>query len=113
MSSSVWRIRISDILHAIDKIQRYTEGMAFDAFAADEKTVDAVLWNLTVIGEAASHVPPDLMDRYPDIEWRSMRAMRNFLVHEYVKVDLPTVWDTVWESLPPLIPRLQAILASQ
>jgi uncharacterized protein with HEPN domain len=56
-----WKIRISDILEGIAKIQRHTKGFDFDKFEADEKTIDAVIRNLEIIGEAARHVP----SRYP------------------------------------------------
>lgn len=58
-----WRLRIYDITDAIDKIQKYTTGMSFSEFHADDRTIDAVLRNLEVIGEAARHIPPHVTDR--------------------------------------------------
>ena len=52
-----WKMRVQDILDAIDKIQRYTMGMSYDSFRTDEKTVDAVVRNFQIIGEAARHIP--------------------------------------------------------
>ena len=57
-----WKLRIKDIVDAINAIQGYTEGMKYKTFVADRKTVDAVIRNLTVIGEAAGHVPDDSID---------------------------------------------------
>ncbi|UCF82816.1 MAG: DUF86 domain-containing protein, partial [Desulfobacteraceae bacterium] len=58
--------------------------------------VDAVIRNLTVIGEAAGHVPDDIVSAYPDIPWRDMRDMRNFVVHEYFGISDKIIWDTVY-----------------
>ena len=76
-----WDIRIRDILAAIEKIQRYTENMDLRAFESDPKTIDAVVRNLEIIGEAARHVPDEIVNKYPEIPWREMRDMRNLLSH--------------------------------
>ena len=59
-----WRLRIHDITEAIHKIQKYTNGMSFSEFHADDRTIDAVLRNLKVIGEAARHIPPHVTEKY-------------------------------------------------
>lgn len=110
MSSRNWQLRTSDILDAIDKISRYTAGMTLATFAADEKTVDAVLRNLEVIGEAARNLPDDFIARHPQIAWHEMRGMRNIIVHEYFGVSLPIIWETVEKDLPPLVPLLKELL---
>jgi len=76
-------LRIQDILDAIAKIQRYTQGMTLEAFSIDEKTIDAVVRNFIIIGEAASQVSQDLRDRYAAVPWLVMRNMRNVLTHVY------------------------------
>lgn len=108
-----WKLRIKDIVDAINAIQGYTEGMKYKTFVADRKTVDAVIRNLTVIGEAAGHVPDDIVSAYPDIPWRDMRDMRNFVVHEYFGISDKIIWDTVYNNLPPLIPLLKPLLKSE
>lgn len=62
-----WKIRIQDILKALEAIRTYTEGMNFEDFTSDRKTVDAVIRNFIVIGEAAAHVPDDVCSRHPEI----------------------------------------------
>ena len=79
-----WRLRVSDILDAIAAIRRYTQDMDFDAFAADRKTMDAVIRNFAVIGEAARCVPTEITDTTRHIPWRDMREMRNVAVHAYL-----------------------------
>jgi hypothetical protein len=66
-----WKQRIADILEAIERIQRYTRGMDLDSFSADDRTVDAVVRNITVIGEAARSVPDDVRRAHPEIPWGS------------------------------------------
>jgi uncharacterized protein with HEPN domain len=110
MSPREWKHRIKDILQAIHKAGRYVEGMDLEGFRQDPKTVDAVLLNLIVLGEAATRVPARVRQENPRVPWRLMADMRNFSVHEYWGVDLATVWQTLQHDLPPLVPLLRAIL---
>jgi uncharacterized protein with HEPN domain len=98
------------MLDAIKKIQAYVEGMSFRQFQSDPKTVDAVIRNFIVIGEAARSVPREITDKYPNIPWRLMGDMRNFAIHEYWGVELRTIWETIKKDLPPLIPLLDIVL---
>jgi len=99
MSPRLRAHRIADMLDAIKKIQAYVEGMSFRQFQSDPKTVDAVIRNFIVIGEAARSVPRRLMG-----------DMRNFAIHEYWGVELRTIWETIKKDLPPLIPLLDIVL---
>jgi uncharacterized protein with HEPN domain len=110
MSPRFWRHRISDILEATEKIESYVKGMDYDAFAKDGKTVDAVIRNLIVIGEAARNVPEEVVVKHPDVPWRLMGDMRNFAVHEYWGVELREVWETIHKDLPPLYSLLQDLV---
>lgn len=105
-----WRIRITDILDAINKIQRFVTGLSFAIFCADEKTVDAVVYNIAVIGEAARHIPAELETQNANIPWAVMRGMRNVVIHQYFGIDTAILWETVQQNLPPLVPLLQALL---
>jgi len=106
MPSRTWLARIDDILEAIDKIERYTHGLDFAAWQNDEKTVDAVIRNFEVIGEASSHLPIEIQEQYEDVPWGMMKGIRNILSHEYFGVDLEILWKTVKEDLPILKKRL-------
>lgn len=109
MSPRLWKHRIADILEAITKIQAYVEGMSFQQFQLDAKTVDAVIRNFIVIGEATRSVPEEITEKHPNIPWRFMGDMRNFAVHEYWGVELSTIWETIKKDLPPLIPALDIV----
>jgi uncharacterized protein with HEPN domain len=105
-----WKLRIEDILEAVCKIQHYTAGMTQDAFVSEQKTLDAVVYNFVLIGEAARYLPPEIEVSYPEVPWKEMRDMRNFLVHEYPGTDPEIIWKTVVNDLPPLALQLERVL---
>lgn len=104
-----WTFRITDILECIAKIQRYTEGMSMTEFEQNEMVLDAVIRNITVIGEATRYVPVEIQAKYAAVPWSLMRGMRNIVVHQYDDIDVDLTWDTVNRQIPPLIPLLNAI----
>lgn len=105
-----WELRISDIIEAIENALEYSSGMTFEQFVEDQKTIDAVIRNFIIIGEAASHLPEDFTEMHPDFPWREMRDMRNIVIHEYFGVDNRIVWETLQKNLPPLLPLLKHLL---
>ena len=111
MSPREWRERAADILEAITEIQCFVANMTREQFAADAKTVKAVLADFAIIGEAANHLPPDVTALAPDIEWKLIRRMRNIIVHSYFGIDLGVVWQTIGEDLPELGRELRRLLA--
>ena len=102
-----WRLRVDDILDAIARIERYVEGLTFEQFQGDQKTVDAVIRNFEVIGEAVRHVVADQESLPTGIPWADIAGMRNILIHEYFGVDLNIIWHTIVEDLPALRDQLQ------
>ena len=107
-----WRVRIEDILEAIDNIEDYVVGLEYRTFRADRKTVDAVERNLEIIGEATANLPDEILARWPEVPWRHMKGLRNLLAHEYFGVDSGILWQTIQEDLPALEPLLRKVLAS-
>jgi len=105
-----WELRIADITEAIETVLEYTAGMTFEQFISDRKTIDAVIRNFIIIGEAASHLSEDFTAMHPELPWREMRDMRNIAVHEYFAVDSEIVWETLKKNLPPLLLLLRQLL---
>jgi len=84
--------------------------MSFDDFSGDLKTVDAIIRNLEIIGEAAKHIPVEMRETYPSIPWKEMSGMRDKLIHDYFGVDLKVVWKTIHDQLPELKSQINNIL---
>jgi uncharacterized protein with HEPN domain len=94
--------RLSDILQAIDLLIDHAGGLDATALAANPRQRDAALFRISVIGEAATHLPAELVALAPEIPWQRVHGMRNHLVHGYWQIDLDTVADTVKHDLTPL-----------
>jgi len=91
---------LEDILEAIAKIERYTQGLSFETFRENDMAVDAVIRNFEVIGEAVRHIPDNIKERYPDVEWKEAAGFRNILIHDYFGIDVEAVWDTMKNNIP-------------
>lgn len=108
-----WRLRLDDIDEAIRRINRYVTGMTESAFRADDRTVDAVIRNFQIIGEAARHIPDEVLSGRPDIPWADIRNMRNILVHQYFGADTTIVWKAIEVDLPALSTAISALRAKE
>ena len=102
---------LRDMLDATEKAIRFTTKMDFTAFAADDKTVFAVVRALEILGEAAKKIPKSVRDRCSDLPWRAIAGIRDKLIHEYFGVNLQVVWQTVQDDLPSLHTALTRLLA--
>ena len=105
-----YKAYIEDIVRAAKKINKYISGLSFQTFSADEKTIDAVVRNLEVIGEAVRNIPADIRDRYSEIEWHRIAGMRNILIHEYFAISLKIIWDIAKNKLPILEQQIDKIM---
>lgn len=113
MSKQSTLVYLRDIDQAIEKIQSYTRAMSFEAFREDARTIDAVVRNIEIIGEAASHVPKEIQARYPVVPWKLIAGARNKMVHEYFGIDLEIVWKTVQEDLPILKEQISVAMKKE
>ena len=100
---------IEDIYFSCNKIANYTKDYNFEKFRKDEKTVDAVVRNLEIIGEAAKNIPPKLRKQYKEIPWTKIISMRNKITHEYFGIDHSILWKTVEEDIPTLKKKISKI----
>jgi len=89
-----------DILTAIDRIVEYTQGYDFAGFKRDYRTVDAVIRNFEVIGEAVKNIPPGIKEQNPNVPWNEMYALRNRVSHAYFGIDYEIIWDIIINYLP-------------
>ena len=101
---------LQDILTSLSRIKDYTKGLSFEDFSNDWKTIDAIVRNLEIIGEAARNMPEEVLEKYPDIPWGGMVSMRNKIIHEYFGVDMDILWKTIQEDLEPLKNKIEEMV---
>jgi uncharacterized protein with HEPN domain len=104
---------LDDIATAINEAEEFTSNMTYETFASDRKTVNAVIRSLEVLGEATKRIPASFRQTHPDIPWSKMAGMRDVLIHDYMGVDLKTVWKVVKERLPELNSLLATLVSSK
>ncbi len=104
------RLYLDDIFDAIEKIQNYVEGLTFEQFSEDSKTVDAIVRNFEIIGEATKRISLETKEKYPQVPWKLMAGTRDKLIHEYFGVNLQVMWKAIKEDLPPLKRSIKQLL---
>jgi len=102
---------VLDMLEAMAKVERYIAGLTYEAFAANDLVLDAVVRNLVIIGEAARHIPEELRKQYTDVDWRRVVGFRNIVIHEYFDVDPEIVWAIATQHLHDLKAALERMRA--
>lgn len=113
MSKRDWRLFINDMLECIERIEKYVSGLSYDDFIKDDKTKDAVVRNLEIIGEAANQIPMDIRERYKDIPWAQIVGLRHRLIHGYFVVDYDIVWNIISKEIPDLKIKIKEIFKDQ
>ena len=104
------KVYLDDILEAIRKIREFTRGMSLDGLSNDVKTLDAVVRNLEVVGEAVKHLPDEVRSRQPAVEWKKIAGLRDILIHEYFGVNVKVIWDIIEHEMPGLEKAAQILL---
>ena len=107
--SRISKLYLDDIIESCRNVRDYTSGMSFEDFSTDQKTIDAVVRNLEIIGEAVKSLPPALLDQRPEIPWKKISRFRDVVVHHYFKVDLEVVWDVIQNQIEQLEPAVKDI----
>jgi uncharacterized protein with HEPN domain len=107
------RLYLHDILEAIDDIRLIVGDRSLGDMLSEMAARRAVLHALIVIGEAASKVPEDLRDKYPEVPWQRVVAFRNVVVHEYFALDWAIVWEALSSDLPELRAQVTRIIAAE
>ncbi len=102
---------IGEMIDAAEQAQQLVEGIGVDEVARDRQRRDALLWNFTVMGEAASQVPDEVKARFPNIPWAQPSRLRNRLIHGYWSIDLELLHTTAQDQLPAFADQLRAALA--
>jgi uncharacterized protein with HEPN domain len=98
-----------DIIESANKILEYTSNLTFQEFTTDSKTIDAVIRNFEIIGEAANRLPEDFKEIHSNIDWHRIRGFRNRIVHDYFGIDYSIVWEIKESFLPNLITTLKSL----
>jgi uncharacterized protein with HEPN domain len=101
---------ILDMLQAAMKAREYVQNLSEAEFMASSRDQDAVVRQLTVLGEAAKRVSADFRNEHPEIPWKKISGLRDVIVHDYFHVNLEKVWRIVTEELPSLIATLKSIV---
>lgn len=100
---------IEDILEVAGKINNYLAGYSLESFSEDSKTIDAVIRNFEIIGEAANRLPDHFKEQHLHIDWARIIGFRNRIVHDYMGIDLSIVWHIAHHFLPKLIADLKQL----
>ena len=113
MSKRDWKLFLEDILESIELIRSYISGMTYEDFKKDRKTIDAVVRNLEIIGEAARNIPDNIKAEHTDIDWKGMIGLRNRIAHGYFGISLGIVWNIIKNELPSLKVKIKQILETE
>ena len=101
---------LEDIRDRIEKIESFIDGMDFDAFKQDDRTVSACIREIEVIGEAVKQIPKEITDRFDELPWSLMAKMRDKLIHWYFEVDEEIVWNVAKYKLPDIKIQINNII---
>ena len=107
------KLYLVHVLESIDKIERYVSGLDSAGFLSQALVQDAVLRNLQVLAESTQRLSDDFKARHAEIEWYKIAGLRNILVHDYLGIDLETVWAVIVDKLPELKNVVRAGLEKQ
>jgi len=105
-----YKIFLKDILESMKLIEEYVDGLDFEEFKKDQKTVDAVVRNLEIIGEATKRIPQNVKDNFSNIPWKEMTKMRDKMIHGYFTIVHEILWETAIHDIPETKPLIKQML---
>jgi len=108
-SEREWQFYLNDMIDFAEKVLAYTVGMDQTTFSASGISYDAVMRNLELIGEAATHIPETVRHNQADIPWRRVIATRNRLIHAYLGIDNDIIWSIIRDDIPQLLVALKQL----
>lgn len=111
MSVNDPRVRLRHMLDAAEEVIAFSEGHIRSDLDTNQMLLRALSMSIGIIGEAASQLPDELQASYAAIPWRQIIGMRNFLFHEYFRVDPDILWETAIKAVPPLVAQIKQMLA--
>lgn len=103
------KLFVLDIVNAIESIFKFIEGMSYQDFITDEKTLSAVIWKFEIIGEATKNLNNEILLKNKEIPWSEMARMRDRLIHGYGTINPEIIWKTIKEKLPELPDKLKKV----
>ena len=109
MSEREWYFYLDDMIRFSEQVLSYTAGFEQKDFEKDEKTYDAALRKLELIGESATHIPEDIRETFSEIPWRQIVATRNRLIHGYLGIDNDILWSIISDDIPALLTELKRV----
>jgi uncharacterized protein with HEPN domain len=99
-----------DISQAIEKIETFCTDLSFDQLMTDERTQDAILRNIQVIGEASKNLPTELIASHPEVDWSGLAGVRDIVTHRYFRVDWHLLWTSIHDELPVLRDQIRTLI---
>ena len=103
------RVLLAHILDSIQVIERVMPKTQAE-FTANSDAQDIIIRRLEIIGEAAGHLPDTIKEQAPEVEWKRLLGLRNFLIHEYFNVDIELLWRNIQDYLPVLKQAITELL---
>jgi uncharacterized protein with HEPN domain len=107
-----WRFYVDDMIAFAERVLAYAHEFDQVSFLASGLNYDAVLRNIELIGEAATHIPEGIRAANPQIPWRLVIATRNRLIHGYLGIDDDVVWTITSKDIPALLVQLRGLKAT-